>query len=332
MADIYDIAESYKARLVSRERRAASLLVRAYAAAYGRIKVKLDRLVKEIEAAKLQGAEINAGWLYERERLSGLKREIELEIGKFSDGAARVITSEQLTLFRLGFSDSRALVFAALESEGLTVEARFGGLNRNAVEALAGFASDGSPLASLLNEAGRRAGERARLELISGVAQGSSADVIAARVRLAFGGGLSRSLTIARTETLRAYREAARETYRAAGDVLTGWVWTASLSRRTCAMCLAMHGTVFTVEDRLESHPNCRCVQVPLVVGNTDTPPGGDKWLAAQTEEVQRKVLGDGKFELFKSGRLRLADLVGERRDRRWGKTRYERPLSAVSK
>jgi SPP1 gp7 family putative phage head morphogenesis protein len=329
MADIYDIAESYKARLVARERRAAGLLVRAYAAAYARIKARHDSIIKEMEAARLRGDEISSGWLYERDRLASLKREVAAEMSRFSQGAARVIAAEQITAARLGFSDSRTLVAAALDDASLTVSARFGALNRTAVESLAGFASDGSPLESLLNEAGRRAGERARLELISGIAQGSGADVIARRVRDAFGGGLSRSLTIARTETLRAYREAARETYRAAGDVLTGWVWTASLSRRTCAMCLAMHGTVFTVDDRLESHPNCRCVQVPLA-GYDNAPPSGEQWLGAQAEEIQRQVLGDAKFELFKSGRLSLADLVGERRDRRWGLTRYERPLRAV--
>ncbi|MCA1615041.1 MAG: phage head morphogenesis protein [Acidobacteria bacterium] len=331
MSNVYDTAEQFKARLFSRERRAASLLVRAYGVAYLNIKRKLDDLAKEIEAARLAGETVPVGWLYERGRLASLKAAMSAELRRFSEGAARVITDEQRAALRLGLSDSRTLVVAALEAEGLSVTANFGGLNRNAVEALAGFASDGSPLATLLNEAGRRAGERARLALVSGVAEGASADVIARRFRDAFGGGMARSLTIARTETLRSYREAAREVYRASSDVLDGWVWTASLSRRTCAMCLAMHGQVFSVEERLESHPNCRCVQVPLVTGGDDSGiKTGDVWLEAQAEEIQRAVLGDAKFDLFKSGRLRLRDLVGERRDRRWGFSRFEKPLHAV--
>lgn len=329
MADIYDIAEQFKARLTSRERRAASVLVRAYGVSYLRLKQKLDALTKEIAELRAQGAEIPAGWLYERGRLSSLKAEMSAELRRFSDGAARVITDEQRAAARLGLSDARTLVVASLDAEGLSVRERFGNLNRAAVEASAGFASDGSPLAELLNEVGRRAGERARLALVSGVAEGASADVIARRFREAMGGGMSRALTVARTETLRSYREAAREVYRASSDVLSGWVWTASLSRRTCAMCLAMHGKVFSVEERLESHPNCRCVQVPLVEG-AEAPQPGEAWLAAEAEEIQRAVLGDAKFELFKSGRLRLSDLVGERRDRRWGLTRFEKPLHAV--
>lgn len=329
MPDIYDMAERFKGRIVSRERRAANLILRAYADAYVRLREKLDQLTAEIDDLRRQGAEIPAGWLYERGRLASLKRDIETEFARFSTEAARLITDEQRAASRLGVVDAESLVAAALEAEGLRVETRFGGLNRGAVEASAGFASDGSPLATLLNEAGRRAGERARLALISGVAEGASADVIARRFRKAFGGGLARSLTIARTETIRSYREAAREVYRSASDVLEGWVWTASMSRRTCAMCLAMHGKVFGVEDRLESHPNCRCVQVPLVEG-AQAPQPGETWLAEQAEEIQRAVLGDAKFDLFKSGRLKLSDLVGERRDRRWGLTRFEKPLHAV--
>lgn len=329
MPDIYDTAEQFKSRLATRERRAAAQLVRAYGVAYLRLKQKLDELTKEIAEARAAGGEVPASWLYERGRLASLKSAMAAEMKKFSGGAAKVIADEQRAAVRLGLSDSRSLVVSALEAAGLSVEVDFGGLNRNAVEALAGFASDGSPLAELLNEAGRRAGERARLALISGVAEGASADVIARRFREAMGGGLARSLTVARTETLRAYREAARETYKAASDVLDGWVWTASLSRRTCAMCLAMHGQVFSVEARLESHPNCRCVQGPLVEGG-EAPADGSAWFEAQVEEIQRAVLGDAKYELFKSGRLNLSDLVGERRDRRWGKTRFEKPLHAV--
>ncbi|HEY0171604.1 MAG TPA: phage minor head protein [Pyrinomonadaceae bacterium] len=331
MPDVYDTAEAFKARLFSRERRAASLLVRAYAVSYERIKKKLNDLARDIEAARLRGDEIPAGWLYERGRLATLKKEMTAEMLRFSQGAARVISAEQAAAARLGLADARALVVAALDAEGLSVQARFGNLNTAAVEAAAGFASDGSPLATLLNEAGRRAGERARLALVSGVAEGASADVIARRFRDAFGGGMARALTIARTETLHSYREAAREVYRASSDVLSGWTWTASLSRRTCAMCLAMHGQVFRVEERLESHPCCRCVQVPLVTGGDESGiKTGEAWLEAQAEEIQRAVLGDAKYELFKSGRLKLRDLVGERRDRRWGLTRFERPLHAV--
>lgn len=329
MSNVYDTAEQFKARLFSRERRAASLLIRAYMVAYGNVRRRLDEITKEIAEARARGEEIPSGWLYERGRLASLKSSMSAELKKFSDGAARRIAEEQLAAARLGLSDAQDLVVASLESEGLRVRERFGNLNTRAVEAAAGHASDGSPLATLLNEAGRRAGEQARLALVSGVAEGASADVIARRFRDAFGGGMSRALTIARTETLRSYREAAREVYRASSDVLEGWVWTASFSRRTCAMCLAMHGKVFSVEERLESHPNCRCVQVPLVEG-VEAPKPGEAWLEAQAEEIQRAVLGDAKFELFKSGRLKLNDLVGERRDRRWGLTRFEKPLHAV--
>ena len=329
MPDIYDTAEQFKSRLATRERRASAQLVRAYGVAYLNIRRKLDALTKEIAEARLRGEEIPAGWLYERGRLASLKAAMSAELRDFSGGAARVITDEQRAAARLGLSDARSLVIDSLEGEGLAVATRLGNLNTRAVEASAGFASDGSPLAELLNEAGRRAGERARLALVSGVAEGASADVIARRFREAMGGGMARALLVSRTEVIRSYRESAREVYRAAGDVLAGWVWTAAKSARTCAMCIAMDGQVFSVDTRLESHPACRCVAVPLVTG-AERPQGGAAWFAGQTADVQERVLGPAKYELFKSGRLKLSDLVGERRDRRWGLTRFEKPLRAV--
>jgi SPP1 gp7 family putative phage head morphogenesis protein len=328
MPDIYAIAEEFKRRLLARERRAASELVRAYALAVGRIEERIHELTTQIAAARRSGENISSGFLYERNRLTNLRLAIRAEMGRFSQVASLRVIAEQRAASALGRADAQALVG---EVTGAPVAVRLGALDPAAVANAVGFASDGSPLQSLFGESGARVAERVTGELVAGVVEGVHPRVIAARVRKVFGGDLSRALTIARTETLRTYRETVRETYLANSGSLSGWYWQAALDVRTCAMCLSMHGRVFPVGVRLVSHPCCRCVQVPLV-RDAELPETGAEWLARQESGLQKSALGPGKYRAFKEGKMKLSDLEGIRTSPRWGVTRFEKPLSAIIK
>src|SRR5512142_3157 len=67
----------------------------------------------------------------------------------------------------------------------------------------------GTPLADLLAELGPEASKAVRDVLITGLALGEGPRRIGARMRSAFAGNLYRAQSVARTEILRAYREAA---------------------------------------------------------------------------------------------------------------------------
>lgn len=75
-------------------------------------------------------------------------------------------------------------------------------------------------------------------ELTRGVAAGDSpretAKRMVDRAENHWNFGHQRALTIARTETLDAYREAARVSQSGYADILYGWVWIAHLGPRTC--------------------------------------------------------------------------------------------------
>ncbi len=326
MPDIYQTAQEFKERLLKGERAAAGELLRAYGLAVQRIEARVSRLTSEIEAAKFQGEIISSGWLFERDRLTNLKREIEVEIGRFARVAELRVTQEQRAARTLGNESARVLVG---EATGDAVSVRLGTLNQAAVVEQAGFASDGSPLRELFAERGPQVSRAVADELVAGVAEGQGARVIARRIRAHTGGELARALTISRTETLRAYREATRANYLAHSDVLRGWVWTATLTSRTCALCWAMHGRVFPLTARLNSHANCRCVMSPLTK-DAEPPPSGVESFAKQEPGFQKSVLGPAKFAAFKQGKLTLADVVGVRRSERWGASRFEKPLSAI--
>ena len=75
----------------------------------------------------------------------------------------------------------------------------------------------------------------------------------------------SRALTIARTEIADAYDEANLQTYADAG--VERYSWYASLDDRTCAMCQALHGSVFPMWKAPAKHHNCRCEMLPVFPG-----------------------------------------------------------------
>lgn len=107
-----------------------------------------------------------------------------------------------------------------------------------------------------------------RRELVRGVVTGSNPKDVArkmlTRTEGLFNGGYGRALNIARTEMLDAHRAASALSDQSNADLLTGWVWTASLSSRTCPACFGMHGTVHALDEAGPlGHQQCRCTRVP---------------------------------------------------------------------
>lgn len=161
-----------------------------------------------------------------------------------------------------------------------------------------------------------------RSELVRGVAEGigplRQAAAMLSAVQGAFNGGLTRARTIARTETIDAYRSAAMATEKANADVLAGWLWLADLGQRTCMSCVAQHGTFHKLDEPgPEDHPNGRCTRYPVTKswkqlgfnGIADLPRpaitgDGAKWLKRQPEAVQRHILGTRGQAAWKAGQF----------------------------
>ncbi|WP_109507348.1 phage minor head protein [Nocardioides speluncae] len=155
-----------------------------------------------------------------------------------------------------------------------------------------------------------------RRELVRGISVGSNprhtADRIVARAERPFNGGLSRALTISRTETLDAHRAAAQLGQSQHASVLTGWVWLTNLDPRTCRACIGMHGTMFPLDaPGPEGHQQCRCARSPqtrswadlgIDLPELDVMPDADAWFARLPEREQRDILGDDGYDAWRAG------------------------------
>ncbi len=337
MADPRRTQAGLRARQLRRDGVLAADLTREYGQTWQRIRAELDDLGQQIKQARDRGETVNRGWLLKQHRLQRLEAETLVSLRFFLDFAERRITAAQIDALTAGQTDALEVLRASIGAPppGVLFESA---LPAGALNELVGRSSSGQPLGELLAQLGPHAATGVRRTLLAGVALGQHPSVIARAARTFLAGNMARALTIARTEVLGAYRAASLDTYRANSGVVSGWVWNAQLSQRTCAVCWAMHGTFHTLDEALGSHPNCRCAMLPKTRSwaelGFDAPndpgivvePGPDVFRRADPA-LQRAVLGPAKYELYRRGELDLPELVQKTRSRTWGVGRRERPL-----
>jgi SPP1 gp7 family putative phage head morphogenesis protein len=314
--NILEIADQYRGALLKRERKAAVRLVNAYDHVWQRLERELSKLTAQIAETRAKGEVVNQFWLARQQRYFVLLRQVGEEMSKFSDAAETTITKQQSAAAKAGQRDSVALMGAA--AEDADVRTAFNRLPVAAVENIVGFLGNGSPLRTLLDQLPRSARTIVEQGLIEAVALRIGPAATARKIREGLGGNMVRALSIARTETLRVYRQASIQSYQANADVLTGWMWRSSMSRRSCGACIALDGTFHPLDRPMRAHPRCRCTMIPAVRGlEVDT---GLDWFKRQPADVRRSILGTDKaFEAVQTGQVKLEDLVGLQRSAQWG-------------
>ena len=330
--NIFQVQKHHKAKLLSNDTDTARRLAESWAARVKEIERELQTLMAEIIDARRRGEPIRASWILRQRRYQSLLTQIDYEIKRWCGNVSADVKRAQETALRAAVVDAKELIAIGRNGapDAAGVFGSFNALSVDAMEAQAGFLADGSPLTDLFSEIHVAGLQSAKDALLSAIVAGLSPTQTAGKLRDALGVPLTRGLRIARTETLRSYREASIATY--ADDGIEQWQWVASHSMRTCPMCLAMSGRLFPVTTPFGSHPNCRCTPVSYFVDLADDFVTGEDWLHDQDSETQLEILGATLSDLFQRGDLKLAQLVGEHESAKWGTTRYTKSVGAVLK
>lgn len=333
----------FRGELDRREAGAFGELAGRYSAAFQRLQGDLEALHEHVEAQRAAGARVSPSWLHRQSRYLELQASLGRELTGLAQHVGSIIDAQTFAAITLADEHAKGLVETSLgpTPPGVTpVQASWARLNPHAVKAALAYQAPGSPLHALL--AGLAPdGARAVGEVITtGIAAGYNPRKMARQVSRAFGVQTTRALTITRTETLRAYREASRQSYEANPRLVTGWRWVSALDRRTCAACWAMHGSEHKVDEQLDGHPNCRCVMAPLTPSWADIGRGAGVDLGDLPNRklgdpgpvifdrldtaTKLHVLGPGKLKLLEQGELELGDVVTRSSSRAWGTMRRE--------
>lgn len=170
-------------------------------------------------------------------------------------------------------------------------------------------------------------------ELIRGIAVGDNPRVTARRIvsqsESRFNGGLTRALTIARTETLDAHRAATQASEKANKAILAEWEWHAALNARTCPSCWSKHGTRYPLDQAgPEDHQNGRCARVTITktwkelgfdIEEPDSvTPDAATVFNNLTPDTQKRIMGGQRLELLQSGQIGWADLSTKHETSGW--------------
>ena len=167
---------------------------------------------------------------------------------------------------------------------------------------------------------------RAKKELIEGFSFGEPVQEIARRINNVSDVGLTRAMTLARTETNEAYRAASRDFYRDAD--IKKYVWMSVLDVRTCCRCWFLHGKVFRTNKKISAHPNCRCTLVGKL-SNTKIVSGAERF-AALNDGYQKQIIGSKRWEMYKQG-VSFDSFFGLRQVEHFGEQVFIKPLADFS-
>jgi SPP1 gp7 family putative phage head morphogenesis protein len=188
-------------------------------------------------------------------------------------------------------------------------------------------------ITSLTRPLSAEATESMKRALIRGVAVGENPRVAARRMlgklEGSFNGGLTRALTVARTEIIDAHRAGAAAAQKANADVLAGWVWTAQLDSRTCPSCWSQHGQLHDVDESgPNDHQQGRCARVPKsktwaelgfdIDEPPDVIPDARQKFDAMPQADRLKVMGAQRLDALDTGQVDWAGLSTRRSTSGW--------------
>lgn len=138
---------------------------------------------------------------------------------------------------------------------------------------------------------------------------------------------------LTRTLQLTSFRDAETAQATANSDIIEYKIRMAALDERTCLSCLALHGTILKVDERVDDHYSGRCTAVYSLKGRGMTIQSGSDWFAGLPESRQMQqrafVNNSAKWKAYQDG-VPLSDFVGKHTDDVFGNQFIEQSLKAT--
>lgn len=332
MPDVYQLARDQRAALAAGDTAALRKLTSIYRRDVLKpLEAELAAFYRKVDRLRARGVQPSPAWPYQEGRLNALIADARRRMAAFSEAATATTTATAQAAYARGVRGGAAMVDAATPA---TLVTSFAGPRPDAIEAVAAQVEAATSGMRRLTDQQSRVIEQ---RIVGALAAGKHPRELARVLRDDASLPLTRALTIARTEQLRAYRTGAHLTYREADDVLEGWVWLSAADSRTCAACWSMHGSFHPTDEEMGAHPNCRCVSVPRsrpwseIGGDDDLAPQmptpGEQLFRNLSERDQQRVLGPTAFREYRRGDLLLEDLLGKARHPIYGESPRRVPL-----
>lgn len=320
----------------------ARRLVEAWVRAWDSLSVDFEAAIADLITSETDGMWPSRAQVARAERAARALEHAAHQLDSLAEIAHVDLDNAVMPAVHAAIDGERALIGAQLPEQIITALAvAFDRVPEAAIDAIVLRA--GQRITSALRPLSGDALEAIRLELIRGVILGdnprTAAAAMLARVQGAFNGGLTRALTIARTEILDAYRAGALAQRQQATDVVTGWRWLTDLSTRSCPACLALNGSVHAANEAgPHGHQNCRCTAVPITkswtelgITGVDEPPDvfpdARAWFDGLPAATQNRMMGPTRAAGLRDGSIGWDDLATQHTNPGWRDSWTTTPL-----
>ena len=310
------VMRGFREALLARELAQMQQMAKHWLGVERALDAQIAALAQDLADEKAAGKVVSIWKVQRMQRYQLLMSQARGEMAQYAQWSLRTITGEQAAYAQLGIDHAIASIQASYPGR---IGPFFNRLPVDAIENMVGLVGDGSPLLSLLRDTWGDGAAGMTRALVNGTALGWNPRRTAKAMTDGLGSTLQRQLTIARSEQLRVYRTSSQRQYEASG-VVHRWRRICAHDDRVCAGCLAAEGSEYPTSHTFESHPNCRCSMIPMPDGApAPTWLAAGNWLATQPEETQRAILGAGRFDIWKDGRVPFDRFAKTTRDATWG-------------
>ncbi len=344
---IQQVAADYRRRILEREAVALAGMQAAYQDLEDALLLALLALFDDMAR---EAGDAPVSWLIRSERLQRLLDQVAIQMGEVSDLQTALITGAQAEA--VAMASAAAFDFASeAHPDRLRVATEWNRLPVAAFENMVGRMSDGSPLAEVFARYPLVLRDAVQDSLLQGVGQGQNPRTVAATIRRRIRTAVEepgigedivmaarelkqKSDIIARTEIVSAHRDATLLNYQVNAEPFgaVGYRRISALDVRTCPVCWALHGRLYSINQPFYRHPQCRCAAaVVFTLEDEDGIGLGPDRFDRLSKGDQLRILGPGKYEAFSSGQVSLPDLVAEFDDPRWGPSVRERSLRSLA-
>ena len=336
---IQSIVSKYQKAVAGVDGQAVKRLTDSYLRSYQLIQADAQAL---IEKALREGV-MSPSSLRKLTEYKRVMADVRAELGRYGVVVDDVVASAQAQAAEAGAKAGSQMILDMFpESAQASIQAVLQRMPKEAVTAMVGALQEQSPLASKTlarwgDMAAKSMGEQLVKGLTMGVGSRKTAREIMRSLDPILGMPLTKALTIARTETNRAFRYATRATYEANPHIVKDWVWMSAINSGPCLACLAMHGTKHSMSESLDDHPNGRCTMAPIVptfreLGlDVDEPigdlPTGKQVFDGMSEAEQRAMMGNTRYEAYKAGKFAFEDMAQTNHSDEWGDSVGVKPL-----
>ncbi len=314
--EVVNVVREYREGLAENERDMLRRMARLWVEPYRYFEKQVNALADEISKRRESGQPVYPDYVYSLERYKSMMEQAQKRIDQYNRSVLGLVTGEETEAAEIGHESAKEPVNLAEPDAPMWTR-----VNQREARIAAGMTADGSPLERLLAKSYDLTREKLEQTLVTGLAVGQGSGYIARQLMDAFEMPEQRALLIARTEVNRAYRLANWETMKSSKAV-KGYR-RMCYAPTACFACLVLDGEFYPLNSAPCDHPNGKCSFVPVTEHydpiDAKNWKRGQDWLMEQDEETQRRIMGAGRFELWKDRGIDPRDMVYIKENPTWG-------------